>query len=184
MDVASGLYTISVEDYLDGERDSPVKHEYVHGEVFAMAGASDSHNTVAGNIHTVLNLASRQAKCRAYISDMKVRVEATLFYYPDVMLVCEDDQGDYYKEKPCVIVEVLSSSTNRTDKNEKRHAYLTMPSLQLYLLVDSRRQFVMGYYRTKEGWEEKHFGEGESVPVPCVDTELTLTDIYIQTPYL
>ena len=100
------------------------------------------------------------------------------------MLICEEDPGDYYKEKPCVIVEVLSSSTNRTDKNEKRHAYLSLPSLQLYLLVDSRRQFVMGYYRTKTGWQEKHFSERMRVPVPCADTELTLEDIYIQTPYV
>lgn len=183
MDAAEGLYTISVEDYLNGEKDAPVKHEYVRGEVFAMADASDVHNAVAGNIHTVLNLASRKANCRTYISDMKVRVGDKLFYYPDVMLVCEDDPDEYYKEKPCVIVEVLSSSTNRTDKNEKRHAYLSLASLQLYLIVDSRRQYVLGHYRTKTGWQERLFVEGETVPFPCADVELTFEDIYIQTSY-
>ena len=183
MDASEGLYSVSVAEYLEGEKDAAVKHEYVYGDVFAMAGASDAHNTVAGNIHTVLNLASRKVDCRAYISDMKVKVGENIFYYPDVMFVCEDDYHDYYKEKPCVIVEVLSASTNRTDKSEKRHAYLALPSLQLYLLVDSR-QFVLGHYRTKTGWEERTFSEGDDILIPCADTTLTFEDVYIQTPYL
>jgi len=184
MDAAEGLYSISVKDYLNGERESPIKHEYIHGEVFAMAGGSDVHNTITLNIATKLVASAREKGCRAYSSDMKVRAGESVFYYPDVMFVCEDDSNDYYKEKPCVIVEVLSSSTNRIDKNEKRHAYLAMTSLKLYLIVDSRRQYVLGYYRTKSGWQEKLFGEGEEIPIPCADTTLTTEDIYIQTPYL
>jgi Uma2 family endonuclease len=183
MDAAKGWVPVSVEDYLEGEKDAPVKHEYVHGEVFALAGASDVHNTIAGNIHTVLNLAARRKGCRVYMSDMKVRV-AESFYYPDVMLVCDDGPDAYYKDKPCVIAEVLSPGTLRTDTNEKRYAYLGLPSLALYLLVDSRRRFVRGYYRTKTGWEERVFREGEAVPVPCAEVELSAEDIYIQTPYL
>jgi len=78
----------------------------------------------------------------------------------------------------------LSPSTLRTDTHEKRYAYLGLPSLQLYLLVDSRRRFVRGYYRTKTGWEERVFGEGEAVPVSCAEVALTAPDIYVQTPYL
>lgn len=175
---------MSVEDYLKEEKDAPIKHEYVYGEVFAMAGASDVHNAITLNIATVLLAAARRKACRTYASDMKVRAQDNIFYYPDVMFVCEDDSNDYYKERPCVIIEVLSNSTNRTDKNEKRHAYLALPSLKLYLLADSRRQWVMGYYRTKAGWEERIFAEQDSIPIPCADTQLTIEDIYIQTPYL
>ncbi len=184
MDVSKAWYRVSLEDYLEGEKDAPVRHEYVDGEVFAMAGGSRVHNTVSGNVHTALNLAARRSNCRAYINDMKVSIDENIFYYPDVVFDCEDGSDDYYVTKPCVIVEVISPSTVRTDMNEKRYAYLTLPSLQLYLLVDSRKQFVLGYYRTKKGWEERHFDEGETVPVPCADLELTFEDIYIQTPYL
>ena len=183
MDASKSWFQLSMEDYLEGEKDASVKHEYVHGEVFALAGASDVHNTVAGNIHTVFNLAARQKGCRAYMSDMKVRV-GDAFYYPDVMFVCDDGPDPHYKTKPCIIVEVLSPSTLRTDTNEKRYAYLGLPSLELYLLVDSRRRFVWGLYRTKTGWQERAFGEGDAVSVPCAEVELTASDIYIQTPYL
>ena len=183
MDASRSWLRVSVEDYLEGEQDAAAKHEYVHGEVFALAGASDTHNTIAGNIHTVFNLAARRKGCRAYMSDMKVRI-GEIFYYPDVMFVCDDSPDPYYKDKPCVIVEVLSPSTLRTDTNEKRYTYLELPSLMLYLLVDSRRRFVWGYYRRKTGWQERIFTEGESVPVPCADVELTAADIYVQTPYL
>jgi Uma2 family endonuclease len=183
MAVSKSWFEVSIKDYLEGERDAPVKHEYVYGEVFALAGSSDVHNTVALNISIALTPAARQKGCRVYMSDMKVRV-GERFYYPDVMLVCDDGPDAYYKDKPCVIAEVLSPSTLRTDTNEKRYSYLELPSLELYLLIDSRRQFVRGFYRGKTGWEERVFAEGEAVPVPCADLELTTEDIYIQTPYL
>ncbi len=184
MDATKDWFTVSVEDYLEGEKDGFVRHEYVHGEVFAMAGGSNVHNTITLNIATALNPAARQKGCRTYSSDMKVRASEKTFYYPDVVFVCEESSDDYYVDKPCVIVEVASRSTARTDMNEKRYAYQDLASLQLYLLVDSRKQFVLGYYRTKKGWEERHFEEGETVPIPCADLSLTFEDIYIQTPYL
>ncbi len=183
MDASKGWLRVSVEDYLEGEEDAPVKHEYVRGEVFALAGASDVHNTIAGNIHTVLNLAARSRGSRVYMSDVKVRVGES-FYYTDVMFVCDDGPDTYYKDKPCVIAEVLSPTTLRTDANEKRYAYLGLSGLALYLLVDSRRRFVWGYYRTKTGWEKRVFSEGEAIPVPYAEVELTVADIYVQTPYL
>ena len=183
MDAAKSWYRVSVEEYLEGERDAPTKHEYVYGEVFALAGTSDVHNTVTLNLALALTPAARKKGCRVYASDMKVRVSER-FYYPDVMFVCDDGPDPYYKDKPCVIAEVLSPSTVRTDTNEKRYAYLELSSLQLYLLVDCRRRFVWGFYRTQTGWDERFFGEGETVPVPCADVQLTAEDIYINTPYL
>ncbi len=178
------FYSVCVEDYLEGEKDASVRYEYVHGEVFAMAGASDVHNTIGLNIVVALNPAARQKGCRVYASDMKVRAADEVFYYPDVMFVCDDGPDPYYKDKPCVIVEVISPSTVRTDGNEKRYAYEKLPSLRLYLLVDSRRRFVTGYYSGENGWEERHFAKGDTVPIPCADVSLTMEDIYIQTPFL
>ncbi len=182
MDASRGIFQASVEDYLEGEKDAAVKHEYVRGEVFALPGASDVHNTIALNLALALTPAARQKDCRVYASDIKVRV-GEIFYYPDVTFVCDDSSDPYYKDNSCVLVEVLSPSTLRTDTNEKRYHYLELPSLKLYLLVDSRRRFVWGYYRTKTGWDERVFTEGERVPVPCADTELKVADIYVQTPY-
>ena len=178
------FYSVCVEDYLEGERDAAIRYEYVHGEVFAMAGGSDVHNTIGLNIVVALNPAARQKGCRVYASDMKVRAADEVFYYPDVMFVCDDGPDPYYKDKPCVIIEVISPSTVRTDVNEKRYAYEKLPSLRLYLLVDSRRRFVTGYYRGENGWEEKAFAKGDTVPIPCAEVNLTMEDIYIQTPFL
>lgn len=181
MDASKSLFQVSVEEYLEGEKDAVTKHEYVQGEVFALAGTSDLHNTITLNIALALTPAARRKDCRVYSSDMKVRAQDR-FYYPDVMFVCDDSPDPYYKTKPCVIAE-LSPSTLRTDTNEKRYSYLSLPSLMLYLLIDSRRQFVWGYYRAKAGWEERVFGE-EGIEVPCAEVTLTAADIYIQTPYL
>ena len=141
------------------------------------------HNTIALNLALALTPAARQKDCRVYASDMKVHVDE-MFYYPDVMFVCDDGPGPVYKDKPCVIAEVINLDTLRVDTAEKSHTYLELPSLKLYLLVDSRHQFVCGYYRMETGWEDRVFAEGGNVPVPCADLELTTEDTYVQTPYL
>ncbi len=180
MYAARAFDRISVEDYLEGEREAEVRHEFVQGYVYAMAGSSPAHNLIAGNIQTAFNLALADRPCVVYTSDMKVRAE-DVFYYPDVMVVCDNDLTSYYQEKPCVIVEVLSASTSRKDLHEKRFVYQTVESLELYLMVDSRARQVYGYYRTASGWEERPYRTGEAIPVPCVDIQLTHQQIYAKT---
>ncbi len=173
------LEPISVEEYLEGEKVSPIKHEYVRGRVFAFAGASDAHNRIAGNIFAQLWPAANKKGCRTYMSDMKVRALGDRFYYPDVMVVCdEDDQGDYIKEKPVLIVEVLSRSTASTDRREKVDAYLSLPSLEAYIMVDSRTKQVEAFFRTPEGWLERRFTDSGEVPFAPLDTSLSLDAIY------
>ena len=183
MNAPKGIFQLSVENYLEGEKDAAVKHEYVRGEVFALAGASDVHNTIALNLALALTPAARRKDCRVYASNIKVRI-GEVFYYPDIMFVCKDGLNAFYKDRPCVVIEILSRSTLRIDIAKKCYAYLELPSLKLYLLVDSRRRFVWGYYRTKMGWDKRVFSKGESVPVPCAEVELTMEAIYVQTPYL
>lgn len=172
------LDTISLEEYLEGEKRSSIKHEYVHGRVFALAGASDAHNRIAGNIFAQLWPTANRKGCRTFMSDMKVRALGERFYYPDVMVVCDDDPDDYVKEKPALIVEVLSRSTQGTDRREKVDAYLSLPTLQSYVLVDSRAKQVEAFFRTPEGWAERRFSGTDQVPFAPLDTYLSLDAIY------
>lgn len=172
---------ITVDEYLEAEDGADLRHEYVYGEVFALAGGSVSHNVICANVVRLLGNAAAGNTCRAYGSDMKLRVEEKLFYYPDAMVVCENPANEYFETSPCVVVEVVSPSTARNDRLEKRFAYLSLPSLQLYLLVESRRRGVTGYYREAAGWRERRFGLEEAVPVPCVGASFNFGELYDKT---
>ncbi len=178
MNSAQLLEHISVEAYLEGEKQAKLKHEYVHGSIYAMAGASDNHNRIVTNLTGQLYNASNQANCQLYSSDMKVRVHDEVFYYPDFMAVCEEDKGDYFKTRPCLIAEVLSRSTATTDKREKREAYLNISSLQSYILIDSEKQAITTYERTQEGWLECIHEADDSIKFGCLKTTLGVSDIY------
>ncbi len=172
---------MSVEEYRRLEADSPTKHEYVQGVVRALAGASDRHNRLAGRIYAALLPAAEARGCEVYISDLRVvvrGVEGELHYYPDVMVVCEEDPHPYEKTRPCVLVEVLSPSTRVVDLGEKRVAYGSLQSLRAYLVLDQDRPWVAGYYRTEEGYEERVWEGAGQVTVPCVDVTLDLQRLY------
>ena len=111
-------YYISPEEYLEGEKVNQVKHEYVNGEVYAMAGASDAHVTITGNLFSVLRNHLRGSGCRVYMADMKAQIKViNRFYYPDIIVTCDtqDKEFQYFKSSPCLIVEVLSGSTEALD---------------------------------------------------------------------
>ncbi|MHB9102072.1 MAG: Uma2 family endonuclease [Sulfuricella sp.] len=143
MNLAVPERPIPIPEYLEGELRSDIRHEYVAGQVYAMAGAGEKHNLIALNIASRLRSAVRGTPCRAFISDMKVRVgQNDAFYYPDVMVACDpQDTESLYKRSPCLIVEVLSPATEAIDRREKFFAYRSLPSLRHYLLVsqDQRR---------------------------------------------
>lgn len=128
---------LSVEDYLQGELRSDIRHEYVGGRIYAMVGASDVHNLVAMNLASALHQHLAGGRCQVFMSDMKLRlmvVGETIFYYPDIMVCCEAaDRDRYFREQPRVIVEVLSETTARIDRREKLSAYQCIPSLRTCL---------------------------------------------------
>jgi Uma2 family endonuclease len=149
------VYSITADDYLAGEALSPIRHEYVAGEVFAMAGATEEHATIAGNLFALLRAQVRGGPCRVYIADMKLRVEAAdAFFYPDVFVTCDPrDAGESLaKRHPSLICEVLSESTEAYDRGGKFAAYRTLESLSEYLLIDSRRRSVEVFRRQPDGW--------------------------------
>ena len=103
---------LSVEDYLEGEQVSPVRHEYVEGEVYAMAGASDNHSRIVINLTTNLTVHLRESKCEPFSNDIKVRVTSKVYYYPDVLVSCEENPEDaHFRNNPILIIEVTSPST-------------------------------------------------------------------------
>ena len=176
------LQPLSEEAYLSAERCSALKHEYVDGQVYALAGAADRHNLISMNIAGYLWGASRGGPCRVYSSDMKVRVQNDLtsrFYYPDVMVTCDpDDTEDYFKVSPCLIAEILSPSTQGTDRREKLFAYQSVPSLNYYLIVEPDERFVELYRRDAQGWWYHEFREDGVLKLECPKLELSLAQIY------
>ena len=171
---------ISIDDYLDGETRTEIKHEYLAGEVVAMGGASAKHGLVAGALHAALIPHARCKGCQLFIADMKVRVEhtgQTYFYYPDLVLACApDDRETYYRRSPCLLVEVLSPSTERIDRREKLFAYQAIPSLREYLLVDPDKRSVE-IYRFGDPVRYETCTEG-AFRLDCLDAEITLDEVY------
>lgn len=182
---------VSPEYYLESELKSPIKHEYVGGAIYAMAGARNIHNIIAGNVFLSLGTRLRGKKCRPFNSDTKVRVRFPThvrFYYPDVQVVClPNPVEDSFQDQPQVIVEVLSESTRRTDEEEKREAYLTIPTLETYLLVDSANKEVVVYQRGESAFERTIYtGDDGIIPLPGLGLELLMSEIYegVQLPAL
>lgn len=174
---------ISVEDYLAGELVSPVKHEYFGGFVYAMAGAKNAHNIIAMNALASLHGRLRGSGCRPFNSDTKIRIrlpDQTRFYYPDGSVVCRSNPtSDSFQDDPVLIVEVLSESTRRIDMGEKKDAYLTIPSLKVYLLLEQDSAAAVVFRRGTEGFNrELYEGLEAVVPLPEIKTDLPLAEIY------
>lgn len=183
MTAATKLNQVSVEDYLAGELVSPIKHEYLGGVVYAMAGVRNVHNTIAGNVLGILHARLRGKPCRPFNSDTKIRIRLpyqTRFYYPDASVVCDPNPpDDSFQDQPVVIVEVLSRRTRRIDEGEKKDAYLTIPSLCVYLLAEQEMPAVVAFRRTEHGFvREVYEGPNAVVPLPEIDTELPLAEVY------
>jgi len=181
----SPIYPLSVSEYLEAELKSEIRHEYVGGEVFAMAGASRKHNLIAGNIYSRLRSHLRGSDCDAFMSDMKVKLRSefkkkSIFYYPDVVVSCElPTQDQFVLNSPCLIIEVLSPSTEVIDKREKLQNYQTIPSLQEYVLVAQDRIHIEIYRRIdEENWTREILGREDKLQLDSVNLTLAVTDIY------
>jgi Uma2 family endonuclease len=173
---------ISRDEYLAGERESHIRHEYVDGEVYAMVGASDRHGLITLNLAGLLSQRLPD-RCQVFSSDMKVRIQAAereIFYYPDVLVSCDPrDRETYYRQYPCLVIEVLSPHTARLDRFEKSMFYRQLDSLEEYLLVsqDYRQVEVL---RRSDQWHETRYNKGE-VQLQSVALALTVDEIYRRT---
>lgn len=174
------LKPLTEDDYLARELDAAVRHEFVHGAVYAMAGGSANHNRIAGNLYARL-LSAAEAGCEPFISDMKLRLDAgSLFYYPDVMLVCDPlDNEAYFKTSPCLIAEVLSPSTESTDRREKWAAYQKLPSLREYVLLAQDRLCIEVYKRVNlRQWSLTVLDAAGTLVLSCGNLSVPVADLY------
>jgi Uma2 family endonuclease len=183
MSAATKRSLISVEDYLKSELQSPVKHEYLGGVIYAMAGARNVHNVIAGNVFAALHSRLRGHPCRPFNSDTKIRLRLPThfrFYYPDTSVVCRPNSpNDSFQDEPAVIVEVLSRNTRRIDEGEKKDGYLTIPSLGVYVLVEQESPAVVLFCRTPLGFvREVYEGLNSALPLAEIDMVLPLAEIY------
>ena len=155
------------------------KHEFVHGQIFAMAGASDKHNRLSGRLYAQL-LAAEASPCRTYIADMKVKLPNNVSYYPDVLVTCDpDDNEDFFKRKPCLIMEVLSDSTEAIDRGEKLLNYRKAESLQAYVLVSQKLPYLEIYTKQENGvWNYESKETGDHIDLPCVKLILSVDKLY------
>jgi Uma2 family endonuclease len=177
---------ISVEEYLEGERASDVRHEFVDGRVYAMAGASDDHNRIVLNLSSELRVALRGKPCEPFATDMKVKIPPTfadVFYYPDVMVVCDaTDSARYFRERPTVLFEVISPDTERTDRREKAIAYRQIATIEAYVLVEQDRIAVTVLRRAEPGWKSETLeGPGAVLKFPNLGVEIPLERLYERT---
>jgi Uma2 family endonuclease len=172
---------LSAQDYLDWEANQPEKHEYFRGEVFAMVGVSRPHAEVSRNVVTLLAGLLGSRGCRAYASDIKVRVEsANAYYYPDVLVTCSkrDLTSAAVMTEPTIIFEVLSPSTASYDRGLKFATYRQLPSLQQYVLLDPEALTIDSYIRTDAGWLLVETPAGQPLLLPKVELALGWDEVF------
>jgi Uma2 family endonuclease len=177
---------MTLEQYLVFERAAEEKHDFVDGQTVAMAGCTEAHDAVAGNVQRLLGnaLAGRPGACRPFTSDMKLYIPATGgTRYPDASVACEPAYLDGTRDalvNPCVIVEVLSRSTEATDRGDKFVEYRSIPSFNEYVLVSQHRVLVEHYIRQADGtWTLRILPAGETLRLSCAPIEVPVNDLYL-----
>ncbi|MBD1920560.1 Uma2 family endonuclease [Microcoleus sp. FACHB-831] len=184
MTVSKSYTYVSPEDYLEGETISPIKHEYIRGEIYGMAGTSKAHDIISLNVLTLLRNHVRGSGCRAYTGNVKVHIEqVNTFYYPDAMVSCDERDNstleDYFIRYPRLIVEVLSPSTAAFDRGEKFADYRTLETLREYVLISQDRIRVDCFRRNSEGlWVLYPYAEGEEVRLDSIDFNCAIASLY------
>ena len=180
---------ISAEEYLHLEARSPVRNEYVRGEVFAMSGGSLRHNVIALSLAAALRNHLHNTPCRTFMNDVRVRVaKANAYYYPDLLVSCGRDTHTMDLESgevddAVLIIEVLSQSTEATDRREKLLAYRTLTSLSEYALISQDQARVEIHRRRGDiGWEKIEYSGAETVEFASVKLMIGMHDIYEGVP--
>ena len=179
-DTVRVIEIVSPEVYLLRERASSRRHEFVNGVVYAMSGAADRHNRVAGNLFAALG-SHLPDRCVPYMADMKLRIRlqrSEFYYYPDSMVCCgPSDQSLDWRDNPLLVGEVLSPSTERVDRTEKFNAYIQIPTLQEYILVEQSMPRVE-LFRRDNGWEREVLLAGDTLRLPSIDFVIAVDALY------
>jgi Uma2 family endonuclease len=187
MTISKSQFCISREDYLEGERVSPIKHEYRRGQVHAMVGAKKPHIVIAGNLVTLFNNHLDKTPCLVLSSDIKIRLEeADCYYYPDVAVTCDERDTNSTEDfilYPILVIEVLSPSTAAFDRGGKFADYQTSPSLQEYVLINQSQMSVECFRLSVSGsWLSQTYGQGEEIDFASIDFRCDIASIYRKVP--
>jgi Uma2 family endonuclease len=185
----SQFFYISPEIYLEGERVSPIKHEYRKGQVYAMVGAKKSHIVLASNLTMILGNHLENSPCLVLNSDIKVRLEeANCYYYPDIAVVCDEreiNNTDDFILYPLLLMEVLSKSTEAFDRGQKFTDYQTCSTLKEYVLIHQNEMKIECYRRNESGnWTEEIYQVGDEVEFLSINYRGSLETIYRKVPGL
>ncbi len=178
---------MTYEEYLVWESTQEIRHEYCNGEVIAMAGGTRNHNRVSGNCFKLLDDVLADRQCEVYISDVKVQIQPyKKYFYPDVVVTC--DERDRTEPQlilfPCLIIEVLSPSTEAYDRGFKFSQYRKSESLQEYVLVQVEQAMVEVFQRNQEGqWVLFEYGLGDRIFFKSINAEITVNDLYQQVQF-
>ncbi len=190
MGYAAVQLQMTSQDFLAWDATQTVKHEFVRGEVFAMAGASEAHVTLTLNLAMALRQHLRGTPCRSFITDMKLRVEAAdAFFYPDVMVCCSaaDASSPLVKRDPVLLVEVLSPSTEAYDRGEKFASYRLLPNLREVVLIDPASRRCEVFQKRDSGpdqglWVLHPYEPGQDVVLRSVDLTVTAERLWDEVP--
>lgn len=187
MSIARKLHH-SYDDYLELERRSDVRHEYLGGEIYAMAGGTRDHAYLAGRVIALLSGALPPG-CRVGSSDLKVCIEATgLYTYPDAAVVCGPDQVDardpHAVTNPVVLVEITSNGTEDYDRGAKLTHYQQINALQTVVIVSHRKPVLTVVTRTASGWQTVEYGKGATATLSGPVKSLAVDEVYSVVPTL
>ena len=176
-------YTIA--EYLVIENAATEKHEYYHGEIFAMSGAKQPHNRIISNSFISIGSKLKGKKCTPFHSDQRIHIEKnTLFTYPDISIFCDEmitlNDDKWNALNPIIIIEVLSPSTKNYDRGEKFNLYRDIPTLKEYILIDSESISIEAFYINDHGhWELKEYKSiEETLYLNSVQLSVPIAEIY------
>lgn len=177
---------MSAEEYLVWEPTQEERYEYWDGEVVMMSGATRNHNRISANFFKLLDDALADRTCEVYIVDVKVQVEpGQKYFYPDVVVTCDErDDDPQLVQFPCLIIEVLSPSTEAADRGKKFAKYRQSPTLQEYVLVQIAQPGVEVFRRNEQGkWVLSEYNLGDILRLESVDVEIAVTHLYRQVQF-
>ncbi len=168
---------LTIEEYLEREKASDVRHEFVDGVMVAMAGEKRRHNRIVSRILRLLIEKAEALGCEIVFESVKICTLSNRIRYPDVVISCAPGDDEYFIENPCFIAEVLSDSTEHTDLFVKLDEYKQLPSLEQYAVISQDKRGVALFKRVNSHWEVETFAEGE-IDIPCLQATLSLGKIY------
>ncbi|MDY7014106.1 MAG: Uma2 family endonuclease [Cyanobacteriota bacterium] len=175
------------KEYLEWEPTQELRYEYIDGEVFAMTGGTKPHNRIALNLATDLDGFLREKGCEVYIADVKVQISPSgPYHYPDVVVTCDprDRESNEFVQYPCLIVEVLSPSTEAFDRGKKFTRYRQLTTLKEYVLIESEEIGVQCFRRTEQGlWLFASYEAGETLTLESVGFSIPVDALYRQVRF-